>query len=193
MDSSLTPHLLALADAFGFTLDDLAANRVGKLSEHQAWELAKSALVSAGIVIAAASGVAIAWRVLRWPLRVFSVFFVCAGSAWVYGMIQPALWTRAVSVSGSVHVDRLPNGLNLVIAGAHGDVRAYWPVFADAKLPGGELLSRAKEGVVEGDVYRVYYLPSAYLRNSGDLLSLEPLQAAAGAPVQFVGEPDKGR
>jgi hypothetical protein len=156
-----------IADTLGFTLEELALNRAGKMSSHQVAESVKNALGASGLVITMV-GLTLVVLFLGRPTGVIRVMstVICLGLIALFTMFA---WQAARdAVSHEVLVAEGPLEFrsghrqgSMVVVGAFRST-----------------VDNAHKALAAGERYRVYYRA-----NTGDLLSIEPLAASPSEPV----------
>jgi len=152
-----------IASVLEFTLDDLAMNRMGKLSSHQVWMVTKWALVQGGIALLLVFGVAL--MVFGAGLTGFRrVAFYSLGflSLAIYLPFAGLFVVAAVARRVDVHEGKLD---------LHGTGRGSVAVVDSHRV----IISWVAAKVLKnGESYRIYSL--GY---SNEFLSIEPLPPAA--------------
>jgi hypothetical protein len=150
-----------IAQALGFTLNELASNRLGRLSVDQSWRCTQMALAAAGFLIAIV-GLLLATRYVVRPSGGVRVIFIVYGlAAFVVATFlfwrtsRAAFAKRVISQTGVLSFERSGKGLAIKVGAT------------------GFNVPRAGETVLtRGDVYRVYYLA-----HTETFLSIEKLDA----------------
>jgi hypothetical protein len=153
-DPSQLEHI---AGTLGFTLNELALNRLGQISTHQGWEVARAALGFSGFAIAAIGAIPIViflvkpvglWRLAYLPISLGAVLLVVIASQFVAG----AWHHKVASAEGPLDFQNLGRAAGIVI----GKARVLAPKgFNDV--------------LTEGEYYRLYYV-----RGLDQFLSIEP-------------------
>ena len=154
-----------IGDVLEFTLDDLAINRIGKLSSHQAWIATKTALVHGGLGIFFLGGiVAMIFGVGLTGFR--RVAFYSLGLLGLASYVPFASLFVAAAVARRVDVHE--GKLDL-----HGTGRGSVAVVGSHRV----IISwEASKVLRNGESYRIYSL--GY---TNEFLSIEPLPPATGA------------
>jgi hypothetical protein len=162
----VTAELSQIAATLGFTLDDLAMNRAGKLSPQQSWEALKGALTSGGLMVMVLAAVLAmvfvlrptgGWRLLYYGLGLAGLaLFVVLGWQAIAGAARKAV----LSAEGPLDLHGTGKGMVAVIGGA--------------RVP---IAHQGLQVLRNGGRYRLYYLGGA-----NRFLSIEPIaDAGAGA------------
>lgn len=163
----MTAELTQIASALGFTLDELALNRAGKLSPQQSWDALKGALTSGGLVVVALLAVLAMVLVVR-PTGGLRFLYYGLGLAGVALLVL--LGWQAILGAARKTVVTAEGALDL-----HGTGKGTVAVIGRARIP---VSHRGLEVLRNGGRYRMYYLGDA-----NRFLSIEPAPepAARGA------------
>lgn len=149
----------SIARSLGFTLDELALNRAGQISSHQAWENVRMALFPVGLALVFL-GMLLVFVFLVKPAGVGRLLYavpivglvVMVGLAWYFAV---AAWQHRVLVAqGPLHFQKGRGGPSIV-------VDRIWVQDSPHAAP---------STLMEGNAYRLYYVA-----RSRRFLSIEPL------------------
>jgi hypothetical protein len=157
-----------LADAFGFTLEELALNRAGHLSSAQTWQIAKAALFQGLFALVLVAAAVVVPILVSGKHRIYLVvmFALCVPLVvwFTWTSIADAVERRVSSTDGTVEImsNAGGRGARLVVGGRKGRFIGIGPPVR-SDVDRGSLLR-------PGALYRVYSLA-----HSDVLLSLEPL------------------
>jgi hypothetical protein len=152
------PQVEHIAQALGFTLDDLALNRLGRMSAHQGWEVARQGLGLLGMVMAGIGGILVVlflikpaglYRLVYLPIPLGAVLFIAMASPTIAGAWQH----KVVSAEGALDFRQAGRWPTMVVGQAH----------ISAPAGSADVLTR-------GQIYRVYYV-----QRSDQFLSIEPV------------------
>lgn len=159
--------LVQIAATFGFTLDDLAFNRDGKLSPHQVHAVVHTAVLWC-----------VDWLALL--LIVIATLFFARGAVRIFGIaaflfmapLMGFLGYRKVVAAVTQRVSAADGPLAF---GNRGTIRV-------GSFYGLTSSSWSSTVLASGESYRVYYLS-----DSNDFLSIEPLSTAAASQPHSAG------
>jgi hypothetical protein len=161
----VTAELSQIAATLGFTLDELALNRAGKLSPQQSWEALKGALTSGGLMVMAVLAVLAMVLVAR-PTGGLRFLYYGLGLAGLALFVM--LGWQSIAGAARKAVLHAEGPLDL-----HGTGKGTVAVIGRARIP---VSHRAHEVLRNRGPYRIYYLGDA-----NRFLSIEPApEAAAG-------------
>jgi hypothetical protein len=155
----VTVELSRIAPTLGFTLEDLALNRAGKLSAHQSWEAIKSALTMSGLtVMVIGAFLAVVFVVRPTGFARLAYYALSLTGVALFAFLG---WR---SVAGAVKkvVLHAEGTLDL-----HGSGKGTVAVIGRARVP---ISFKAFEVLTKGGHYRMFYLSDA-----NNLLSIEPI------------------
>lgn len=161
----MAADLSQIASTLGFTLDELALNRAGKLSPQQSWEAVKGALTSGGLMVMALLAVLALVLVVR-PTGGLRFLYYGLGLAGLALFVL--LGWQAIAGAARKAVLTAEGPLDL-----HGTGKGTVAVIGGARIP---VSHRGLEVLRNGGRYRMYYLGDA-----NRFLSIEPAPDAAAS------------
>jgi hypothetical protein len=151
-----------IARTLGFSLDELALNRLGQLSAHQGWEIVRQALAFTGGALMGIGAILVVvflvkpvglWRLCYVLLVAGAVLMIVIGSQ----SIVAAWQHKVVSAEGALDVQVFGRGGPIMFVG-----RAHIPA------PTG-----AASVLTKGENYRLHYI-----QGLDQFLSIEPVSKA---------------
>ncbi|SRR5450759_972825 len=151
-----------IARTLGFTLDELALNRLGQMSAHQGWEAVRYTLVPVGGALVGIGGVLAIHFLMKpiWLRRlVLAVIAVAA-------LLMIVIASQTIAAAWQRKVVNAEGALDFQTFGRGGPI-----IFVDhAHIPAP---TGSSDVLTKGEIYRLYYV-----QGSNQFLSIEPVSKA---------------